>query len=116
MTHWTTRDGKKIPVPELGTEHLINILRMLKRGAMVRMSQKELSYLCIQVEVPDDIVNVILNELDALEWRQFVHPIFEQLEAEAKRRGIIWCDEKEDLLWQTKLTLMNLSRANTVSP
>ena len=31
---WITRDGRGIPIPELGDRHLLNIIRLLRRASL----------------------------------------------------------------------------------
>lgn len=41
--HWTKRDGTKIPIKTISTEHLLNILRMLLRKRASTISNVDLS-------------------------------------------------------------------------
>lgn len=69
---WTTRDGKKIPVADLGDGHLANIIawlerehpgdtwtRALKKERHYRALQKENDSLRAEIRVSDDIIQKV---------------------------------------------------------
>ena len=69
---WKTKDGRSVQICAMSDEHLVNTLRMLKRGAIKVAAEKK--------RVTGKKVH----------WRKIIKPIFEKMDIEAERRGIVW--------------------------
>jgi hypothetical protein len=77
--YWRTKDGRKVEIKELEDNHLINILRMLKRKVVEAAKQHGR---------PDVAKN----------WRSYASTAGDQrlrfLEEEVRRRGLVWDSEE----------------------
>lgn len=89
---WTTRGGKRLPIRQLETQHLINLLRMLQKHAETkRRAIVELYY-----DLPpnwaslqghfDEMHDRVMEQT----WREYVDDVFYDLEAEAAQRKLKW--------------------------
>ncbi len=89
---WTTRGGKKLPIRQLETQHLINLLRMLQRHA----EAKRRAIVELYFDLPsnwaslqghfDEMHDMIMEQT----WRDYVDDVFHDLEYEAAHRKIKW--------------------------
>lgn len=93
LTHWTTKEGKKIAIKNLRDPHLLNILNMLMRVACTRKISTELVYIrppfggpqgdmardCFEREF-DYVLNLSIGD--------YLPPIWDYLEAEAIKRHL----------------------------
>jgi hypothetical protein len=86
---WRCKDGREIPMGSLEDNHLMNILRMLKRDAENTFA---------------DCGNKYFTS-----WRQAAFWQFEYLEAEAERRGLSW-SEAPQTWWQKVKALFGRMR------
>lgn len=90
---WKTKDGREIPIKDLGDGHLENILNLLIRHAVVKRCQTELAYLRPAFGGPrgDMAQDAFDQEFDGicqLTTEDYFLPIWWDLEAEAKKREI----------------------------
>jgi hypothetical protein len=82
---WHSQDGRITKIPELHGNHLRNILRLLKKKAVVDCGKRKASYLTGPVDMPEEAY----AELDRLTWDGCKHPQFDELYEEARKRGIL---------------------------
>lgn len=93
-TVWVPRDGQRIPVRDMGDQHLINTIRMLRRKAPFMM-MNELRQMDRYIrDAPDGAAMGCESEADALinlsddEYLSRTLPTFPALLAEAEKRGL----------------------------
>ena len=68
---WTLKDGSKVEVKNLTTPHLINILRMFKRNALVEQRKDNNSYVWKEYVEQKDLFYELLREIesrDVADW------------------------------------------------
>lgn len=89
---WTTRTGKVIPVRELESQHLINLLRLLQRHAEL----KRRAIVELYFDLPQNWSS-LQGHFDAMHdqvmeqtWRDWVDEAFLDLELEAAARKLSW--------------------------
>lgn len=84
---WITKDGRRIPIVDMGDGHIVNTIRMLRRTC--RDTSRDEVYLTVPGSLRGE------HAIDAA-WGEFDHhfskpappPQLETLCAEAKRRGL----------------------------
>jgi hypothetical protein len=103
---WTTRDGRKIAIPNMSDQHLLNILAFLRRRVHHYKKQIAVKMLmnCTVAsmmfdEVREEAIDAMredalatIRELSAMPDDEFlpkVFPIWKHLYAEAMKRGIL---------------------------
>jgi hypothetical protein len=99
---WKTKDGQKIPVNKMLDSHLLNVLFLLKRYAMVRYENACLSVgnmtEMVSGEQAQYAAEAACNDLfENEDWTGFVPLIFWQIQTEARRRDLKfeYVDRKE---------------------
>lgn len=87
---WTLRDGTKVRVEDLSDKHLANTIRYLRRTARERYPE-----FCAQALAaygmdiaPDMEESAYSAAMEDDHWEVCLHPMYEHLIAEAKRRGL----------------------------
>lgn len=87
---WKTKDGRLIPFSDIGDDHLVNILKMLVRGAVAKKAEKLAVYVNGPQPRGDEALTAFEKEFCRLmnaDFRDFAWPQFAGLLEEAKRRG-----------------------------
>lgn len=87
---WTQRDGTKIRICDMEDRHLLNTIRMLERQAEAQ--QLDTSYPCFNGEMAQMYAEAEWNEMMTV-GPEYFFPIYEDLCADARRRGI-WSRDK----------------------
>jgi hypothetical protein len=91
---WTTKDGIRVPISKLGDQHLINILRMLKRMAIAEQNdviESAGSLMCsVTAEMASYYAEQEFDNAVESDWTEYTQPWFENLEREADRRKLSW--------------------------
>jgi hypothetical protein len=82
---WQSQNGMITAITDLHSNHLRNILRMLKKKAVVNCGRRKASYLMGPADMPEEVY----AELDRLTWEGCKHPQFDELYEEARKRGIL---------------------------
>lgn len=94
---WTTKDGQKIPVPEIPDTHLVNICKMLNRNADTIMQHVLYSAYALEASLQGEMAldgigrEIAAMENGNLEFRD-VYPIAEAVFFEAEKRGLEYDD------------------------
>ena len=89
---WRTKDGQKIRICDLDSEHIVNILNMMKQSAIAR--QAEVLKMFDSSMAPDDGIAAIVWEAEADHymqegsWQDLLPDIFCNLWKEARRRRL----------------------------
>ena len=83
---WTTRDGTRIRICDMTDAHLINTINMLKR-AHVKETESAFAFagMCrgdMATYYADGVAESMLHE-------ESVHPLYDDLLADAERRGLV---------------------------
>ena len=100
---WTMKDGAKIRIKDMGDGHLINTLKMLKRAGQRRLV-RDINWFWSVPEPSGEMALLdfenIERELSDRTWDDYVPEIFDDLVAEARKRGIdiaglLWGDRSE---------------------
>lgn len=88
---WKTKDGRKIPYQDLGNTHLLNILKMLRRSAIILHQARVLQATSGPQPRTDHGMDHLEMEIRAMEaetWREHVAPEFWPLYREASTRPV----------------------------
>jgi hypothetical protein len=83
-THWTTREGERIPIAEMSNRHLLNARRMMERGGFVGVSTIA-AYLFGPGPNGDAAQEAFDSELSQLAGAP-ISPLVDALDLEIKRR------------------------------
>lgn len=93
--YWQTKDGRIVKITDMGDEHLINSVRLLKRVVGKMRFSRDLAGLSVLNFVQGEMAEYAIEsdlQLDAglsdEEWLER-HTAYEELVGEAKRRGIL---------------------------
>jgi hypothetical protein len=113
---WLTKENRKIRYRDLGDNHLINILRMLKKGAMLHQATKQAGMMTTPAPTASGANDAYMEEFDAVmnaSWESFANKHFQYLKIYAEWRGLQWDDSTPaaDILYQTGLTLRLVKKA-----
>lgn len=91
-----SKDGRRTRLCDLHNEHLINILRMLKRKAEEELQAARdnawENLATVRGEMATYYLEGECDSLDSATWECFVPPIFDNLMLEMVRRGIKYED------------------------
>ena len=88
MDTWTTRDGRVVKLVDMGSEHLCNTIRYLRRRyAGIIQEMGACASFPTQGDAASDAQESAMHEFDRVLDDYSV--IIESMEKEAKRRGIV---------------------------
>ena len=74
---WTTADGKTIRIRDMDSGHLLNAIRLLERRA-----EREIDTCMAMADIECGYADLFDDDVN------FKHPIYDDMVAEAKRRGL----------------------------
>ena len=74
---WTTADGKTIRIRDMDSGHLLNVIRLLERRA-----EREIDTCMAMADIECGCADLFDDDVN------FKHPIYDDMVAEAKRRGL----------------------------
>lgn len=83
---WTTRDGRKLFIHEMSTEHLGNAFRLLLRQGYIGWKKFRV-YLTGSADMPDGALDAFLQEQDFVFSKKPCHQL-DWLEDELTKRGV----------------------------
>jgi len=89
--YWRNKAGSNIPIKEIISEHLINIIRMLQRNAEYNRALKvaeQFKYVHPDGGAAQDAFDKGFDQLMGSTWKDFVPEVYRELEAEAILRGL----------------------------
>lgn len=103
---WTTRDGRKVRICDMDDGHLINTIAMLQRAAEAERINNSVYYAVCAGPTADMASLAFDQECDAIwgsEWKDWVPEIYDNLVADAERRGLEIPEQQERIDVEAKL-------------
>jgi hypothetical protein len=85
---WTTADGRRIRVQDMGNQHLINTIKMLIRKAEAYRNEALQYYPSFQGEMAQMYAEAEWQSLATCPVEELLPPIFEIMVEEAGKRGL----------------------------
>lgn len=87
---WTLRGGAKVRLEDMTSQHIANTIRMLERKAKDRWPEfVSESMASMGFDIHSEAEEYAYEAaMEDNEWEVCLHPMYEHLVAEAKRRGI----------------------------
>lgn len=121
MENWTTKEGRSIPIADLSDQHLLNILKMLRRSAVYRAAKETVSLInCARPhgDAANDAFNAELERACGNSWNAFVGEEFDSIRSEGSRRfsiqeevAAICADEMMHLRVAVEMAILKESRS-----
>lgn len=88
---WTTRDGTKIRICDMGDSHIINTIHMLQRNHTRLVCEAYRAYVGLQGEMAIDSLDREIAHMET-EGPDATQPLYTELCVEADRRGLKYDD------------------------
>ncbi len=88
---WTQRSGEKIRICDMGDDHLINTLNLLKRNAVRKQQETENFYVSCSMPQGEMAMDAFDSEFDQVldsHWTDYAGELFGELLLEAERRDL----------------------------
>jgi hypothetical protein len=116
LGHWRSRRGVDIPIKELVSEHLVNIIRMLQRKAEYNRALKvaeQFKYVPPTSAGASDAFDTEFDRILYSTWRDFAPKVYQELEDEARLRELEIPEPVSLLTVETKIIQELVQRRKT---